>query len=128
MRDAAPGVGGVTRRAGRYHSRQTMNAPDSRSAARFVRLDETDRPTVAFEVDGAPATALAGDTLLVAILANGGRLRDAEFGGEARAGFCLMGACQDCWVWTAEGERLRACSTPVSEGLRILTRDPWTLA
>ena len=28
-----------------------------------------------------------------------GALRAAEFGPEARAGFCLMGACQDCWVW-----------------------------
>jgi predicted molibdopterin-dependent oxidoreductase YjgC len=34
-----------------------------------------------------------------------------------------MGACQDCWVWTAQGERLRACSTEVRDGLDIITRD-----
>ena len=93
---------------------------------RFRRLDETDRTPVAFEVDGAPATALAGDTLLVAILSNTGALRRSEFGDGPRAGFCLMGACQDCWVWTSDGERLRACTTPVTPGLRVLTKEvPW---
>jgi NADH dehydrogenase/NADH:ubiquinone oxidoreductase subunit G len=38
-----------------------------------------------------------------------------------RSGFCLMGACQDCWVWTEDGERLRACTTVVREGLRVTT-------
>lgn len=107
---------------------RTMDLPDTPGAARFVRLDETHRPCVAFEADGVALSALEGDTLLVALLANGRRVRDSEFGGEARAGFCLMGACQDCWVWTADGERLRACSTPVQAGMRILTIDPWTSA
>ena len=72
-------------------------------------------------VDGAPVDALEGDTLLTAILLHGARLRVNEFGDGARAGFCLMGACQDCWVWTEDGQQLRACSTPVSAGLRIVT-------
>ena len=38
-----------------------------------------------------------------------------------------MGACQDCWVWTESGERLRACSTPVQEGMAVLTRPPRAL-
>jgi aerobic-type carbon monoxide dehydrogenase small subunit (CoxS/CutS family) len=41
-----------------------------------------------------------------------------------RAGFCLMGACQDCWVWTADGQRVRACTTVVSKDLDIVTRQP----
>ncbi len=102
-----------------------MPPADPSRDARFVRLDETHRPAVAFELDGRPASALEGDTLLVALLSNGGFARRSEFGGEARAGFCLMGACQDCWVWTADGERLRACSTPVAAGMRVLTADPW---
>ena len=53
------------------------------------------------------------------MLVNGIRLRDSEFGDGARAGFCLMGACQDCWVWMADGGRLRACTTPVVDGLSI---------
>lgn len=92
---------------------------------RFVRLAERERPAVALLVDGEPVSALAGDTLLVAMLTHGRTLRRSEFGGEARAGFCLMGACQDCWVWQADtGERLRACSTPVHDGLAVCTRPP----
>jgi predicted molibdopterin-dependent oxidoreductase YjgC len=96
--------------------------------ARFRRLAETDRPAVRLEIDGVAVTALAGDTLQVAILTHAGALRDSEFDGGRRAGFCLMAACQDCWVWTAEGERLRACSTEVAAGMRILTTGaPWPL-
>jgi predicted molibdopterin-dependent oxidoreductase YjgC len=51
-------------------------------------------------------------------------VRDSEFGDGPRAGFCLMGACQDCWVWTPEGQRLRACSTTVEPGMRVLTTPP----
>jgi hypothetical protein len=92
----------------------------------FHRLAETKRPRVQLVVDGAPVPALQGDTLLVALLAHGARLRESEFGDGARAGFCLMGACQDCWVWTEDGQRLRACSTPVADGMRLLTREaPW---
>ena len=95
-------------------------------AGQFQRVDERNRSTVRLEIDRVPVTALAGDTLMVAILTNTGRLRESEFGDGARAGFCLMGACQDCWVWTEDGGRLRACSTTVAEGMRILTREaPW---
>lgn len=100
--------------------------PSHQPPARFVRLAETDRPTVPMSIDGEAATALAGDTLLVALLSHGRRVRDSEFGDGPRAGFCLMGACQDCWVWTPAGERLRACSTPVQADLAVLTRPPAT--
>ena len=92
---------------------------------RFVRLAETERAPVRFELDGEGCVALEGDTLLVAILANARSVRDSEFGDGTRAGFCMMAACQDCWVWNAAGERVRACSTPVQAGMRILTKDPW---
>ncbi len=65
-----------------------------------------------------------GDMVLVAMLASGRSLRRSEFGPEARAGFCLMSACQDCWVWTTDGERLSAFATPVRAGLSILTEQP----
>jgi predicted molibdopterin-dependent oxidoreductase YjgC len=92
-------------------------------SARFVRLAEKDRPAVHFFIDDEPCKALQGDTLLVAMLGAARSLRSSEFGDGRRAGFCLMGACQDCWVWTAGGERLRACSTEVAEGMRIVTRN-----
>ena len=91
---------------------------------RFVRLAETARPPVRLLIDGRPVEALAGDTLMVALLNNTRSLRESEFGDGTRAGFCLMGACQDCWVWTADGERLRACTTVVGEGMHIVTTQP----
>ena len=91
---------------------------------RFVRLAEQGRPTVSLKVDGAPVEALQGDTLMVALLTRGNALRQSEFDSGRRAGFCLMGACQDCWVWTASGERLRACTTAVEAGLHIVTHQP----
>ncbi|EPF64300.1 (2Fe-2S)-binding protein [Pseudomonas syringae] len=91
---------------------------------RFVRLGERDRPVVSLMVDGAPIEALQGDTLMVALLTRKATLRQSEFDQGRRAGFCLMGACQDCWVWTRSGERLRACSNEVRDGLDIVTTQP----
>jgi predicted molibdopterin-dependent oxidoreductase YjgC len=91
-------------------------------SARFVRLAETGRASVHLVADGRAVAAFAGDTLAVALLTHQGHLRHSEFGDGVRAGFCLMGACQDCWVWTEDGERLRACTTVVRDGLRIVTR------
>lgn len=83
------------------------------------RLAETGRPALTFTFDGQPCTALAGDTVLTAVLTQGERLRVSEFGGGPRAGFCMMGACQDCWVQHENGERVRACSTYIEPGMRL---------
>ncbi|MBB1624083.1 (2Fe-2S)-binding protein [Achromobacter sp. UMC71] len=83
------------------------------------RLAETARPSVVFTLDGAPCAALAGDTVLTAVLTQGDRLRVSEFGGAPRAGFCMMGACQDCWMQREDGTRLRACSTYIEPGMRL---------
>lgn len=88
------------------------------------RLIARDAPQVAIRIDGADGEAYAGESLLVAILARGARVRRHEASGAPRAGFCLMGACQDCWVWTREGTRLRACTTPVAAGMDVLTEPP----
>lgn len=88
---------------------------------RFVQLAESDRDKVSFFVDGEITEALAGDTIMTAILKSHRQLRRSEFGDGNRAGFCLMGSCQDCWVSTEDGKRLRACSTEVSPDIRICT-------
>ncbi len=88
----------------------------------FVRVAELTRTPLAFVLDGQPASGLTGDTVLTAILTQQRRVRDSEFSGEPRAGFCLIGACQDCWVRTEDGARVRACSTPLVAGMRIVTR------
>lgn len=96
------------------------------SKAQLTRLKETDRPTISFRLDGTPATALEGDTVLTAILINARHVRLSEFGDGPRAGFCLMGACQDCWVSLASGARLRACTSYVEDGMEIVSGGPPT--
>jgi len=93
-------------------------------SGQFVRLGEGERAAVRFSVDGRSLSALVGDTVMVAMLLAGRKLRTFEFGGEPRAGFCLMGACQDCWVWLADGRQLRACTAYVEEGMALLTAPP----
>lgn len=90
--------------------------------ARFVRVAERGRKTFPITIDGVAREASEGDTVLVALLNAVDAVRDSEFGDGRRAGFCLMGACQDCWVWCADGTRLRACTTPVAPGMSFLTR------
>ncbi|WP_174947239.1 (2Fe-2S)-binding protein [Burkholderia lata] len=99
-------------------SRSTEPVDDG---AQFVRVAERERAAIAFTLDGHPAQALAGDTVLTAILVAQRRVRVSEFSGLPRAGFCLIGACQDCWVRTEAGARVRACSTPIADGMRIVT-------
>ena len=89
--------------------------------ALLKRLAETGRPPVSFVLDGQSLTAMAGDTVLTAVLTLGAKLRISEFSGQPRAGFCMMGACQDCWISTESGEQLRACATFIKDGMRLFT-------
>ena len=94
--------------------------------ALLKRLAEGDRPALDFTLDGQPASGLLGDTVLTAVLTCGEHLRGSDFSAEPRAGFCLMGACQDCWVRLADGRRVRACSTLLEAGQHI-RREPGRL-
>ncbi|MBK1624101.1 (2Fe-2S)-binding protein [Afifella marina] len=91
----------------------------------FLRVAEQDREIVPFFVNGRPATALSGDTVLTALLTHDHEVRLSEILEQPRAGFCLMGACQDCWIWTEDGKRVRACSTMIEPDMRLRTRSPF---
>jgi predicted molibdopterin-dependent oxidoreductase YjgC len=91
------------------------------SAGLFRRLKPRVGAPIPFTIDGKAAEAVAGDLLLSAILLHRPSLRRFEFGDGDRAGFCLMGACQDCWVTLADGTRLRACTTLVEPGMQVVT-------
>jgi len=101
-----------------------MGRPNSSGPGRFVRV--TTPPAAPFEivVDGASLRASAGQSVLAAILAARKTLRHSAAAAEPRAGFCLMGACQDCWIWREDGVRLRACTTAVEPGMRLATEAP----
>ena len=89
-------------------------------AALFHRLVPRDGAAIPFTIDGEPVEARAGDLLLTAILLHRSALRRFEFGDAARAGFCLMAACQDCWVALADGRRVRSCTTLVEPDMAVL--------
>lgn len=88
------------------------------------RVVKRDAAPVTITVDGVAVEAFAGESVLVAVLAAGAKLRVHEVDGAPRAGFCLMGACQDCWVWLGDGTRARSCMTRVRDGMAISTALP----
>ncbi|PKA39970.1 NAD(FAD)-dependent dehydrogenase [Rhizobium sullae] len=90
----------------------------------FQRLPHVIRERFIVQVDGHPVDAYEGETILSALLSGKGFVRHFEFRSERRAGFCLMGACQDCWLWHVSGERVRACTERVTPGMRLATSQP----
>ncbi len=72
-------------------------------------------------VDGQPVPAYQGETIAAALLAAGRRtLRHTVPGGHPRGIFCGIGVCFDCLV-TVEGRHIRACVTPVQDGMQVST-------
>lgn len=94
------------------------------SSALLYRVAEYDRQPCEFILDGKSCTAMMGDTLLTAVLTQQAWLRHSDFSGTPRAGFCLMGACQDCWIWMHDGRRVQACSTLIRPGMVLQTTSP----
>jgi len=94
--------------------------------ARFgpMRLAAAGSEAIEITVDGQSYTARQGETVLTAIRMGGGHARNFEFASESRAGFCLMGACQDCWLWRNDGRRLRSCTSRVEAGMKLVTSAP----
>ena len=89
-------------------------------AGLFQRTTERTGANVPLTIDGEPVEAQAGDLLITAVLLHRSSLRRFEFGDGYRAGFCMMAACQDCWMQLADGRRLRACSTRVEPGMAVV--------
>ena len=96
----------------------------SQSVGQFVRAVPRYGPPVWLTLDGARIEACRGDTLITVMLTHGRLLRRVEFDDSPRAGFCLMGACQDCWVWIGTDRRVRACTTLAVAGVSVWTSLP----
>lgn len=91
----------------------------SPSASGSLRLPGGGR-TVTIAVDGAPVEAREGESVLAALWAAGVRgLHETAKAKEPRALLCGIGLCFDCIV-TVDGERsVRACMTPVADGMAV---------
>lgn len=91
------------------------------NAGIFRRLSPPRGADIPFSINGRTAHGRPGDTVLTALLDQTSTVRDFEFSDTGRAGFCLIGACQDCWVKVAGGGSVRACTTLLSEGMAFET-------
>lgn len=89
-----------------------------------VRLDinvHRGKP-VRVRLDNEWVTAYEGETVATALLATGRRVFRHTPEGHPRGVFCGIGLCYDCLVTIDGGENMRACVTPVRDGMEVRTR------
>ncbi len=80
-------------------------------------------PQVRLTIDGIAIDGQEGDPLAVALLAAGVRtFRTMPESGEPRGGFCFTGRCADCLVIVDGISGVRACVTPVRNGMVVETQ------
>jgi predicted molibdopterin-dependent oxidoreductase YjgC len=86
-----------------------------------LRIAGVDRGrALALVVDGTEVAAFEGESVAAALAAAGHRLtRWTERTGEPRGYFCGMGVCQDCLLIVDGQPNVRACVTPVRDGMRV---------
>jgi sarcosine oxidase subunit alpha len=84
------------------------------------RVGVPEAPPVHFRFDGRELTALAGEPIAAALLANGIRTIRHQLGsGEPRGLYCAIGQCFEC-VATVDGiAGQRTCLTPVTDGMEV---------
>ncbi len=80
---------------------------------------------IQIRVDGELIPAYEGETVAAALLAAGRRVfRHRVRGGDPRGIFCGIGMCFDCLVMVDGRHILRACVTPVRDGMQVATLEP----
>jgi predicted molibdopterin-dependent oxidoreductase YjgC len=80
-------------------------------------------PIVSFTFDGVRVEGRAGEPIAAALIAAGYRVfRTMPKRADARGGYCMVGRCSDCLVVVDGTPNVRACITPISEGMRVGTR------
>lgn len=75
-----------------------------------------------FTLNDKQVSARTGETVLTALRMNLDHGYSSALQDMPRAGFCLMGACQDCWLWRTDGAPIRACTTLVEQGMQLKTK------
>jgi len=83
-------------------------------------LQIPERPVVEFTFDNQKFTGLEGEPIAVALLAAGVRtLRKHEASGHPRGLYCGIGHCMECRVHVEGMGIVRACLTPLVQGISI---------
>ncbi len=88
------------------------------------RIDRA-RP-LTFSFDGKPIRAFAGDTIASAVLASGRSVLSRSFKyHRPRGELCGCGQCSNSLVQVGGAPGIRACSTPVTEGMVVEHQNAW---
>jgi sarcosine oxidase, subunit alpha len=97
----------------------------SRLGRRRGELIDRSRP-VSFTWEGQPVTGFAGDTVASALYADGLRVFSRSFKYHRRRGLlCCAGQCPNCLVQVDGVPTVRACVTPVEEGMQVAHINAW---
>ena len=89
----------------------------------FRRLPDAAQDQVNFTIDGRAAVARRGDSVAVALLAEGvAACRTTPARGRPRGPYCLMGVCFDCLVVIDGVGSRQGCLVTVEEGMRVETQ------
>jgi predicted molibdopterin-dependent oxidoreductase YjgC len=89
-----------------------------------IEADTQRGPAITITVDGMPLQTFLGETIAGALLAGGRRVWRRTPQGEPRGFFCGIGICFDCTVTVDGIPYVRACLTPVSDGMVVKTEQP----
>jgi len=91
-----------------------------------VLEDMRDTKWIDIAVDGRKIAAREGESIAAALMAGGIRtMRYTPVKSEPRGVFCGIGQCSDCMVTVNGVPNVRACVTPVEEGMVVETGTIW---
>ena len=90
---------------------------------RLSSLDVQRGKSITININGTLQTAYEGETIGGALLAAGQRSWRHTRHGHPRGLFCGIGACFDCLVTVNGTPNVRACVTPVTEGMVVQTQN-----
>lgn len=75
-------------------------------------------------IDGKPIEAFEGETVAAAMMASGLRVfRTTPKAKVPRGMYCGMGICFECLVTINGVRNVRACLTPVADGMTVVTQE-----
>ncbi|WP_083740946.1 (2Fe-2S)-binding protein [Mycobacterium sp. MS1601] len=77
---------------------------------------------VQLEIDGVVTHASSGQTIAALLISRGTVSWRVTPAGEPRGAFCGIGVCHDCVVTVNGDAGVKACLTPVRDGMQILTQ------
>lgn len=90
-----------------------------RVVAHPILGDLIEEEVIEFEFEGLKLKALKSDTIASALISNGIDIFGFSESGKPKGFFCAIGKCSSCLVVVDGVPNVRACITPVRDGMRV---------